>query len=372
MSRQVVKPAMSVMRALYAPCSVACPGVVFTSSSSQWTPLLVRCVWRSMRPGRSVALPRSTVRAPSGVGSAVPTASIRSPRTMTTAGASGARPVPSRSRADRMTTSGAGAVVWPARSVVPARRTHSSCFMAVHIIRRMPIGTAVHERTLRLCESLNYREWSGYYAVSVYETHHEHEYNAIRNAAALIDVTPLFKYLVTGPDATKLVNRVIARDIHKVTPGQVIYCCWCDPQGQVVDDGTISRLGENTYRWTAADPSLRWFQQNALGLDVEIEDISEQVAALALQGPTSGRLLQHVAEADIANLKYFRVTSGKIAGVPVDISRTGYAGDLGYEIWIPWNDAVRVWDTLMAEGRAFDIHPAGMIEIGRASCRERV
>src|SRR5713226_1963745 len=230
-------------------------------------------------------------------------------------------------------------------------------------MRGMPIGTAVHARTLPLCESLNVREWSGYYAVSAYETHHEHEYNAIRNAAALIDVTPLFKYLVTGPDATKLVNRVIARDIHKVLPGQVIYCCWCDPQGKVVDDGTISRLGENTYRWTAADPSLRWFRQNALGLDVEIEDISEQVAALALQGPTSGRLLQHVAEADIANLKYFRVTSGKIAGVPVDISRTGYTGDLGYEIWIPWNDAVRVWDTLMAEGRAFDIHPAGMIAL---------
>ena len=227
----------------------------------------------------------------------------------------------------------------------------------------MPIGTAVHERTFELCESLNYREWSGYYTVSVYEVHHEHEYNAIRNSAALIDVTPLFKYLVTGQDATKFVNRVIARDINKVAVGQVIYCCWCDPQGKVIDDGTISRLGENTYRWTAADPSLRWFRQNALGLDVSIEDISEKVAALALQGPTSGRLLQKVAEAEIANLKYFRVTRGKIAGVPVDISRTGYTGDLGYEIWIPWNDAVKVWDALMAGGRAFDIHAAGMIAL---------
>jgi aminomethyltransferase len=227
----------------------------------------------------------------------------------------------------------------------------------------MPIGTAVHERTLRLCESLSYREWSGYYAVSVYETHHEHEYNAIRNAAALIDVTPLFKYLVTGRDATKFVNRVIARDIHKVAVGQVIYCCWCDPQGKVVDDGTISRLAENTYRWTAADPSLRWFRQNALGLDVAIEDISERVAALALQGPTSEKILQRVAEAEITKLKYFRVTSGKIAGIPVDISRTGYTGDLGYEIWIPWNDAVRVWDELMLEGRRFDIHPAGMLAL---------
>ena len=227
----------------------------------------------------------------------------------------------------------------------------------------MPIGTAVHERTFQLCESLSYREWSGYYAVSVYETHHEHEYNAIRNSAALIDVTPLFKYRVTGRDATKFVNRVIARDIHKVAVGQVIYCCWCDAQGKVVDDGTISRLAENAYRWTAADPSLRWFRQNALGLDVAIEDISEEVAALALQGPTSGKILMQAAEADIANLKYFRVTRGKIAGVPVDISRTGYTGDLGYEIWIPWNDAVRVWDALMAEGRRFDVRPAGMLAL---------
>jgi aminomethyltransferase len=227
----------------------------------------------------------------------------------------------------------------------------------------VPVGTAFHERTLALCESLNYREWSGYYTVSVYEMHHEHEYNAIRNSAALIDISPLFKYRVTGRDATKLVNRIIARDINKVAVDQVIYCCWCDPQGHVIDDGTITRLGENDYRWTAADPSLRWFQQNALGLDVKIEDISEQVAALALQGPTSGKLLRAVSDAKIDNLRYFRVTRGKIAGVPVDISRTGYTGDLGFEIWMPWKDAVKVWDELMNKGRQFDVHPAGMIAL---------
>jgi aminomethyltransferase len=227
----------------------------------------------------------------------------------------------------------------------------------------VPIGTAFHERTFPLCESLNYREWSGYYTVSVYEMHHEHEYNAIRNSAALIDISPLFKYRVTGSDATRFVNRVITRDINKVAIDQVIYCCWCDPEGKVIDDGTITRLGENDYRWTAADPSLRWFQQNALGLDVHIEDISEQTAALALQGPTSGKLLHAVAGANIANLKYFRVTHGKIAGIPVDISRTGYTGDLGYEIWVPWNDAVKVWDSLMSMGKIFDIHPAGMIAL---------
>jgi len=216
---------------------------------------------------------------------------------------------------------------------------------------------------MALCESLNYREWSGYYTVGAYETHHEHEYNAIRNSAALIDISPLFKYRVTGRDATKFVNRVISRDINKVSVDQVIYCCWCDPDGKVIDDGTITRLGENDYRWTAADPSLRWFQQNALGLNVKIEDISEQTAALALQGPTSGKLLNAAAEANVANLKYFRVTHGKIAGVPVDISRTGYTGDLGFEIWMPWKDAVRVWDKLMSEGEVFDIHPAGMVAL---------
>jgi len=227
----------------------------------------------------------------------------------------------------------------------------------------VPVGTAFHERTLALCESLNYREWSGYYTVGVYEMTHEHEYNAIRNSAALIDISPLFKYRVTGGDATKFVNRVITRDINKVAVDQVIYCCWCDPEGKVVDDGTITRLGENEYRWTAADPSLRWFSQNSLGLNVEIEDISEKVAALALQGPTSGRLLHAVADANIAGLKYFRVTHGKIAGAPVDISRTGYTGDLGYEIWVPCKDAIKVFDALMDKGRAFDIHPAGMVAL---------
>ncbi len=227
----------------------------------------------------------------------------------------------------------------------------------------MPVGTAFHERTLALCESLNFKEWSGYYTVAAYEMTHEHEYNAIRNSSALIDITPLFKYHLTGRDATKLVNRVITRDIDKVAVDQVIYCCWCDPEGKVIDDGTITRLAENQYRWTAADPSLRWFQQNALGLEVQIEDISEKTAALALQGPTTGTLLYAAAEANIAGLKYFRVTHGKIAGVPVDISRTGYTGDLGYEIWVPWKDAVKVFDELMVKGRAFDIHPVGMVAL---------
>ena len=227
----------------------------------------------------------------------------------------------------------------------------------------MPVGTAFHARTLALCESLNYREWAGYYAVSAYEAHHEHEYAAIRNGAALIDVSPLFKYIVSGPDATRLVDRVITRDATKVAVGQVIYTPWCDERGKVIDDGTVTRLDDQVWRWTAADPSLRWFRQNAAGLNAQVEDISEQVAALAVQGPTSARLLKAVADADLDPVKYFRMTRGRIADVPVEISRTGYTGDLGYEVWMPWDRATTVWDRLVEVGKAYDAKPAGMLAL---------
>lgn len=227
----------------------------------------------------------------------------------------------------------------------------------------MPVGTPFHERTFPLCESLNYREWSGYYTVSAYETHHEHEYNAIRNAAALIDISPLFKYVVTGRDAARLVDRVITRNVSAMRVGQVFYTPWCDEQGKVIDDGTVARLGEQRFRWTAADPNLRWLTQNAAGMDVRIEDMSEQTAALALQGPMAARVLRACAQADVDALRYFHVTSGHIAGVPVDISRTGYTGDLGYELWMESARAVEVWDALVSAGRAFDIKPAGMLAL---------
>lgn len=231
------------------------------------------------------------------------------------------------------------------------------------ILFSVPVGSAFHERTLELCESLNYRDWAGYYAVSAYETHHEHEYNAIRNACALIDISPLFKYRITGPDAVRLVNRLITRDASKMSVGQVYYTPWCDDDGKVIDDGTVTRVSDQVFRWTAADPNLRWFTENSSGLNVHIEDISEDVAALALQGPTSARLLRQVCDADLSSLKYFRATSGHIAGIPVDISRTGYTGDLGYEIWMPWKSALQVWDAIVSAGSAFDVHPTGMLAL---------
>ena len=159
----------------------------------------------------------------------------------------------------------------------------------------MPIGTAVHERTFALAESLNYREWSGYYAVSAYETHHEHEYNAIRNAAALIDVSPLFKYIVSGRDATKLVDRIITRDACKLAVGQVYYTPWCDERGKVIDDGTVTRTGEDSYRWTAADPSLRWLTQNAVGLHLT-ELLRQHFGADAERAAQSAEVARAVAD----------------------------------------------------------------------------
>ena len=227
----------------------------------------------------------------------------------------------------------------------------------------MPIGTPFHERTFALCESLSYRDWSGYYTVSSYETQHEHEYNAIRNAAALIDISPLFKYVISGRAAARLVDRVITRDVSRMDVGRVFYTPWCDEQGYVIDDGTVARLTENLFRMTSADPTLRWLTQNARGFDVLVEDVSEQVAALALQGPRSADVLRACSDADIDRLQYFRVTSGTIAGVAVDISRTGYTGDLGYEVWIDASSALRVWDAIMAAGGAMDIMPAGMLAL---------
>lgn len=227
----------------------------------------------------------------------------------------------------------------------------------------MPIGTPFHARTSALCESMSWRDWSGYLAVSSYEVVHEREYNAIRNAAALIDISPLFKYRVSGRDAAQLLDRIVTRDVARMKVGQVAYTHWCDADGKVIDDGTLSRLEENVWRWTAAEPNLRWIRSSSLGLDVAIEDVSDRTAALALQGPESRRLLAACADADVEGLRYFRVTRGRIDGVPVEISRTGYTGDLGYELWMDAERAVQVWDALAEAGRAHGLTPAGMLAL---------
>ena len=210
---------------------------------------------------------------------------------------------------------------------------------------------------------MSWRDWAGYFAVSAYEAHHEREYNAIRNAAALIDVSPLFKYRVSGRDAARLADRILTRDVPKMKIGQVAYTHWCDGEGKVIDDGTLSRLREDVFRWTAAEPTLRWIRENAHGLEATVEDVSDRIAAVALQGPTSRAVLQACTEGDVAGLKYFRVMTAKIKGIPVEISRTGYTGDLGYEVWVDAPQAAPLWDALMEAGQPFDITPTGMLAL---------
>jgi aminomethyltransferase len=222
------------------------------------------------------------------------------------------------------------------------------------------VGTPFHDRTAPLNTKLQWREWAGYFASSAYADAHDIEYNAIREAAAVIDVSPLYKYRVSGPDALRLADRVITRDASKLRVGQVFYTPWCDEHGKVVDDGTIHRVDEHELRWTAADPQYRWLTLNASGLDVTIEDVSEQTAALALQGPFSRAVLEAATGEDFSDLRYFRRRWTKVAGADVDVSRTGYTGDLGYELWIPAEAAPEVWDALFAAGQAYGIRPAGM------------
>ncbi len=227
----------------------------------------------------------------------------------------------------------------------------------------MSVGTAFHPRTSQLNRKLQWREWSGYFASSVYADFHDIEYNAIREAAALIDVSPLYKYRIHGPDALRLVDRVITRDATRLGPGQVFYTPWCDEHGKVIDDGTVHHLDDGSFRWTAADPQLRWLRMNARGLDVDVDEVTEAVAALALQGPLSRDVLEAATGESFADLRYFRRRGSRIGDIAIDVSRTGYTGDLGYELWIPIEHAVAAWDAIMAAGKAYGIRPAGMLAL---------
>ena len=220
--------------------------------------------------------------------------------------------------------------------------------------------TPFHERTSALCVSHAWRRWAGYIVASSYELTHEREYHVIRAAAALFDVSPLYKYLVRGRDAAKLLDLVVTRNVQKAAVGQVLYTPWCDHAGKVIDDGTVARLDGTTFRMTAAEPNLRWLQDNAAGLDVDINDVSESVAALSLQGPNAWAILESLGAPP---LKYFRMAPATLRGIPVTVSRTGYTGDLGFEIWTEARNALALWDALMDAGRGYGIMPAGMLAL---------
>jgi glycine cleavage system T protein (aminomethyltransferase) len=227
----------------------------------------------------------------------------------------------------------------------------------------MPDPTPFYPRTSKLCKSMMWRYWGEYFVPSSYEVHHDVEYYAIRNSAALIDITPLYKYDITGPDAARLVDRVITRNVQKCKVGQVFYSAWCDEDGKTMQDGTIFRIGPDYFRINAADPTYRWLQINAVGMNVQITDVTHKIAALALQGPLSREILKQVMHSPIEELKFFRLSEEIIEGVPVVISRTGYTGDLGYEIFVPVEEAVQLYDVLLNAGKAYGITPAGNLAL---------
>jgi aminomethyltransferase len=226
--------------------------------------------------------------------------------------------------------------------------------------------TPFHERTSKLCLPHNWRRWAGYLVAGSYDLTLDREYWAIRNSAALIDVTPLMKYIIKGKDACRLLNRIVTRNMDKLKVGQVYYTGWCDEEGKMIDDGTISRLDEITYRMTSADPSLRWLSMNAIELDVAITEVTDDVAALSFQGPNSRKILNKVTDKRVDELKYFRLMKNKICGQDVTISRTGYTGDLGFEIWMDNRDALTIWDTLMDAGADYGIAPVGILAMDMA------
>ncbi len=226
--------------------------------------------------------------------------------------------------------------------------------------------TPFHARTGPLNAGHAWRRWAGYVVASAYELHHEREYHAIRNSAALLDISPLYKYLVTGKDAARLLDRVVTRDVASMRVGQVVYTPWCDSHGKVIDDGTVARLDDTRFRLTSADPTYRWLHENAVGMDVAIEDVSDTTAALALQGPLSRTVLEQLCERELASVKYFHLVHTSVRGTPVTISRTGYTGDLGYELWVDAARALPVWDALIEVGTAYSITPAGMLALDLA------
>jgi aminomethyltransferase len=214
--------------------------------------------------------------------------------------------------------------------------------------------------------SQNWRTWSGYFVASSYDVLHDYEYHAIRNTAALIDISPLFKYEVRGKEALRLVDRVITRNAAKCAVGQAFYTCLCDGNGKVIQDGTVFRLAEDYFRFQLADPALRWLKLNAAGLEVSVHEVSDDLAALALQGPNAFKILNPMLDADLSKLKFFRLTGAHLKGIPVVVSRTGYTGDLGYELWLSAADAGQIWDLVVAQGRNYGIKPVGMLALDMA------
>jgi aminomethyltransferase len=232
--------------------------------------------------------------------------------------------------------------------------------------RQPLLKTPFHERARALSQLDAFVPWAGYTTVDVF-TSVEQEYFAIRNASSLYDLTPMVKYRIAGPDALRFLNRLVTRDISRLAPGKVAYTVWCDDAGHIIDDGTVFAIASNEYRICTGERQLDWFRASAIGFDVEVREVTEDVAALAVQGPTSCRLLKGVGLAGVERLKPFEHAELSMARAPGSggeairmlVSRTGFTGDLGYELWMQPADAESVWDALMEFGRTRALRPVG-------------
>jgi aminomethyltransferase len=220
------------------------------------------------------------------------------------------------------------------------------------------LRTPFHERARALSQLDSFIPWNGYTTVDVFSTV-EQEYFAIRNASTLYDLTPMAKYRIAGADALRFLNRLVTRDVSKLKPNRVAYAVWCNDSGHLIDDGTVFRFGESDFRLCAQERQLDWLLDSAIGFDVEIADVTELSAALAIQGPTSCAVLKSLGLAGVERLKPFDIGHFALEGAPITISRTGFTGDLGYEVWMHPQDAESIWDRLMLAGRSRGVRPLG-------------
>ena len=221
------------------------------------------------------------------------------------------------------------------------------------------LETPFHERTYEACYNNDWYRWAGYKIAREY-SNTELEYTAMRNTAGVLDITPMHKYDIKGADAIKFVDKLVTRNVTEIKSGQVMYIIWCNEDGNVIDDGTVFCFNSNHLRIFCAERNLNWFSDTAIGFNVEVEDVSDTIAALAFQGPLSCKILNLLNVKDIENLKPFYFDNFDLNGCKVTISRTGFSGDLGYEIWCKNEDAINVWDSLFTFNRDYKVLPAGM------------
>jgi len=221
------------------------------------------------------------------------------------------------------------------------------------------LETPFHERTYEACYNNDWYRWAGYKIAREY-SNTELEYTAMRNTAGVLDITPMHKYDIKGADAIKFVDKLVTRNVTEINSGQVMYIIWCNEDGNVIDDGTVFCFNSNHLRIFCAERNLNWFSDTAIGFNVEVEDVSDTIAALAFQGPLSCKILNLLNVNDIENLKPFYFDNFDLNGCKVTISRTGFSGDLGYEIWCKNEDAINVWDSLFTFNRDYKVLPAGM------------